>query len=73
MVVIVEHFLLILKILIENTVEDVPYEVVRGLRVKATLIENFNEIKAAGSKYVKPDENKGIKEAKTHLSDKGLF
>ena len=59
--------------LIENTVEDVPMEVIRGLRVKATLIENFNEIKAAGSKYIKPDENKGIKEAKTHLSDKGLF
>ena len=73
MVVIVEHFLLLLKILIENTVEDVPMEVIRGLRVKATLIENFNEIKAAGSKYIKPDENKGIKEAKTHLSDKGLF
>lgn len=42
MIVIVEHFLLILKVLIENTVEDVPYEVVRGLRCKKTLVENFN-------------------------------
>ena len=73
MVVIVEHFLLILKVLIEQTVEDVPYEVVRGLRVKSTLIENFNEIKAAGSQYVKPCDNKGITEAKNALKNDGLF
>jgi hypothetical protein len=47
--------------------------VVRGLRTKSSLIENFNVIKAAGSKYVKPDDNKGILEAKSNLSEVGLF
>ena len=49
-----------------------PYEVVRGQRTKNTLIENFNVIKAAGSNYVKPSDNKGINEAKSALKDNGL-
>ena len=60
MVVIVEHTLLILKILIEQSVEDTPYFVVRGLRERQALINNFLKIKEAGSK---PEETKKKAEA----------
>ena len=43
--VILEHLLLILRILVEQVIEDVPEEVIRGETERAQLIDNFNEHK----------------------------
>jgi hypothetical protein len=42
MVITVEHALLILKVFIEQTIEDVPCCVVKGQRTNKTIIDNFN-------------------------------
>ena len=42
-VVLIEHILLLLKLLIENLVEDVPIEVQRGERERFELIQSFKK------------------------------
>ena len=42
LIVALEHILMILKLIIEQAIEDVPIEVQRGQRTRGQLIDNFN-------------------------------
>ena len=41
-IVAMEHGLMILKLIIEQAIEDVPIEVQRGQRTREMLVDNFN-------------------------------
>ena len=67
-VICVEHIIIVLKLLIEMTIDDTPDYVVSGKRERDQIVDNFLKIREMGDKYKAPDVKKEIITAKKSLS-----
>ena len=73
MVIIVEHFMIVVKILIEQSICDTPKNVVIGEREKKLMIEKYEGIKDLGDEYKPVDITEAINRAKVELGAQGLI
>ena len=72
-VIIVEHVMIIVKILIEQSISDTPKNVVAGEREKKHMIEKYENIKELGDAYRPVDVAKNMTKAKIELAAEGLI